>query len=429
MLARREIPDEYGWRNFGDIHADHEQLHYEGERPIVSHYNNQFDVVQGAIIQFLRSGDPNWYDLFDPLSRHVMDIDVYHTRQDRAAYNGGLFWFTDHYLDAATSTHRTYSRANRPRDGASYGGGPGTEHLFTTGLATYYYLTGNTDARDAVIELADWVVHSDDGEAWIGGLLDAGNTGRVTPWKGADAGPGRGAGNSINALLDAWLISGQSEYLEKAEQLIRRVVHPSDDVGRLSLLDVERNWSYTVCLASLAKYLQLLEDDTSRPMFGYVQAALLRYAEWMSRHERPYFDQADRLQYPTEAWAAQEFRKANVLRSASCYADEELRERLLRVGARLADRAWEDLLRFKSCRSARAAAVLLTEGVRDAEFRGPIVLSSRPISSTDDFDPPAEFRSQRTRILLQLKSVRGCAAMLSRAFSPRIWRRVRWSLR
>ena len=82
---RRDVIDEYGWRNFGDVHADHEQRHYKGDSAIISHYNNQFDMIFGGIQHYARTGDVAWFDFFDPLSRHVADIDVYHTPPKTAA--------------------------------------------------------------------------------------------------------------------------------------------------------------------------------------------------------------------------------------------------------------------------------------------------------------------------------------------------------
>ena len=70
----------------------------------------------------------------DDLARHVIDIDIYHTDKDRDEFNGGLFWHTNHYLDAATSTHRTHSREHQKIKPGGCGGGPGLEHLYTTGL-------------------------------------------------------------------------------------------------------------------------------------------------------------------------------------------------------------------------------------------------------------------------------------------------------
>jgi len=49
LQKRREAIDEYGWRNFGEIHADHEQTHFSGTGTVVSHYNNQFDLILSLI--------------------------------------------------------------------------------------------------------------------------------------------------------------------------------------------------------------------------------------------------------------------------------------------------------------------------------------------------------------------------------------------
>src|SRR5262249_34919498 len=73
FFAGRERIDEYGWRHYGDVYADHEVLYYKGPSPILSHYNNQYDVIYGTILQYLRSGDARWVDLFAPLARHVID--------------------------------------------------------------------------------------------------------------------------------------------------------------------------------------------------------------------------------------------------------------------------------------------------------------------------------------------------------------------
>src|SRR5262249_16795313 len=148
----------------------------KGEKPVISHYNNQYDVLFGLLLHHLRSGKRDWLDVADPLARHLIDIDIYHTDKDGAKYNGGLFWHTDHYGSAATGTPRGYSRANA-QPGKSYGGGPSCEHNYSTGLLHYYYLTGDPQAREAVLGLATWVVNMDDGRNNILGLIDDGPSG------------------------------------------------------------------------------------------------------------------------------------------------------------------------------------------------------------------------------------------------------------
>ncbi len=241
LRAGREIIDEYGWRNYGEVYADHENEFYPGQKPLVSHYNNQYDLVLGMLLQYLSATNLKWFELCDALARHVMDIDIYRTSEDKAAYNGGLFWHTDHYRDAATATHRCYSRMNCGSVGRSYGGGPCNEHNYTTGLLYYYFLTGNPHARATVLGLAEWVIAMDDGRRTLLGLIDQGATGRASCTTEPDYhGPGRGCGNSVNALLDAWLLTSVRGYLIKAEELIRRVAHPETDIDVLDLLNVER---------------------------------------------------------------------------------------------------------------------------------------------------------------------------------------------
>ncbi|MFM9963303.1 MAG: glycosyltransferase [Planctomycetaceae bacterium] len=424
LIARREVIDEYGWRNFGDVWADHEQGDL-AQRPVISHYNNQFDMVYGAIQQFARTGDSAWCDLFDPLARHVADIDIYHTTEDRAAYNGGLFWHTDHYRNAASATHRCYSHHNA-KPGSSYGGGPSCEHNYTTGLLNYYYLTGNLEAREAVQSLADWVVAMDDGAQSELSIVDTGPTGRATATASADYhGPGRGAGNSVNALLDGWLLTGDDNYLTTAESLIRRVIHPQEDIESLDLLNVEARWSYTVFLSVLARYLELKrEAGQLDEMFAYGSASLRHFAEWMLANERPYFDHPEKLEYPTETWAAQEMRKANVLRLAAAHADEPLRSQLRQRGDELAARAWHDLNRFESRRVARAISIMMIEGTRDAYFRShsppTLPITTRPIHM-----PQREtFIPQKRRVLAKAKTISGSTQLAFRLVNPLGWPRL-----
>lgn len=431
FFARREAIDEYGWRNFGDVWANHEEasIGYAGPRPVISHYNNQYDLLAGLILQGARSGDPRWFALWEPLARHVADIDIYHTTEDRPAYNGSLFWHTDHYRDAATSTHRTFSRANRRR-GAPYGGGPSCEHNYTTGLLYGYYLTGSPDAREAVLTLADAVLAKDDDPDSFLAAFDAGPTGLASATLQPHYhGPGRGAGNSVNALLDAWLLSGCDTYLARAEELIRRVVHPQQDLAALALLNAELRWSYTVFLSVLARYLNVkAEAGRLDAMYGYGVAVLRHFAAWMLEHERPYFEHPEALEYPTETWGAQELRKANVLRMAARYAEEPQRSRLLARGRELADRGWHDWRRFETSDVTRALAILMSEGTRDAYFRTQEEPPA-PAAPLPSLAPWAPFVSRHDRVLARAKSVRGCAGLLGALAKPSTAARLLRSLR
>ena len=96
---------------------------------------------------------------------------------------------------------------------------------------------------------------------------------------------------------------------------------------------MERRWSYTVFLTVLARYLSLkLEHGEQDQMYDYAQSSLTHFAGWMAENEVPYFDHPEKLEYPTEAWAAHELRKANVLRLAAAHADEPLRSQWIPPG-------------------------------------------------------------------------------------------------
>jgi hypothetical protein len=338
----------------------------------VSHYNNQFDMIYGGMLQWLSSGDLKWFDLFAPLARHVIDIDLYHTSADRAAFNGGLFWHTDHYVDARSSTHRTYSRHNQ-KPGQPYGGGPSCEHNYTTGLLHYHFLTGCPEARESVLTLADWVIQMDDGRETIFALLDNGPTGAASATVFEDFhGPGRGAGNSINALLDAWLLTGSDRYLSKLDELIKRCVHPLQNPHDLHLLDAEGHWSYTVFLNALGRYLLAKRDaEMFDGMYSYARDVMKTYGRWMAAHECRTLDHPEQLQYPTEAWAAQDFRKANVLRIAATCEDETEQAAMMRAKADcIQDAAWDDFAKFGDAAfTARCLSIAMTEGQREVYHR------------------------------------------------------------
>jgi hypothetical protein len=421
LLARREEVDDYGWRHFGDLHADHEELHYDGPRPLISHYNNQFDPLLGFLLQWLRTKDDQWMELAAPLAQHVIDIDIYHTERDRPAYNGGLFWFTDHYLHAHTSTHRTFSRHNR-RGQRGYGGGPGAEHNFTTGLLLYHRLTQDDQAAEAVLGLARWVLAMDDGRQTCWSALEDGPTGLATL-----GGIGRGAGNSINALVDAWLLTGDGAWLEAAEHLVRRCIHPQTDWDSLGLLDAERKWSYTIFGMSLVKFLEARQAaGLFDAAYAYAYESLRSLGAWMAVHERPYFAQREALEFPTETWPAQDLRKANLLRLAAACAEEPERSRMLARGDALADSAWSDLLACPKPTTTRAMAIVMVEGLRDAQLRVmrpapfPPPAQKPPCPPT----PPAPFVPLKQRIAAQLRSPRGVAKLATRAVDPRNWLRL-----
>ena len=364
--AKREIIDEYGWRHFGDLYADHESVFRAGPDPRVSHYNNQYDALSGFACWFMRSADGRWWTLMKELAAHVVDIDVYHTQRDRAAYNGGLFWHTYHYCDAGLSTHRSY-----PRHSGVPGGGPSAEHAYATGLMLHHFLTGDPASRETAIELGEWIMAVDDGRRSRCRWLAGGATGLASA-SGSSSyhGPGRAGGNSVSVLLDAHRLAGDARFLRKAEALIRRCVHPNQDIGALRLEDSETRWSYTIFLQALGKYLEHKQERGELDaMFAYARASLLHYARWMAANERPYLDRPEILEYPTETWAAQDMRKSDVFRIAALHSADVERDRFLERAEFFFQYAVSALSAMPTRTLARPVAIMLTTGVGRAWFQ------------------------------------------------------------
>ncbi|HKB12962.1 MAG TPA: hypothetical protein VKD69_20000 [Vicinamibacterales bacterium] len=404
---QRQTIDEYGWRNFGDIYADHENAFSQEPTPIVSHYNNQYDAIAGLAVQFMRTGDARWSRLMTELAAHVEDIDIYHTDRDKAAFNGGLFWHTYHYVAAGRCTHRSY-----PRKPGVCGGGPGNEHNYAAGLRLHWLLTGDPLSRETAIGLANWVINMDDGGRTVLRWLSRSATGLASASNTPDYhGPGRGAGNSVLVLIDGHRLTGERRYLAKAEELIRRCIHPADDVAARGLLDAERRWSYVVFLQVLGKYLdykaELGEIDR---MYCYGRDALVDYARWMAEHEYPYLEKPDILEFPTETWAAQDIRKGEVFTLAARYADTADRPRFVERAAFFFDASLSALVDAPTRALARPIVLLLSNGfMRMGEL--PIVVPAA--THTNDHDRPrAAFIPQKTHAKKRLRQTAVAAMML-----------------
>ncbi|MEP7702687.1 hypothetical protein [Paraglaciecola sp. 25GB23A] len=337
FFNKREKLDEFGWRNFGDIYADHETAGYNSRDTFVSHYNNQYDPILGFLRQYLSTQDKRWFELADDLARHVKNIDIYQTTEDKAEYNGGLFWHTDHYLQAYTSSHRSYSKhqtANAYQDHAG-GGGPGGQHCYTSGMALHYFIAGEETSKQAVLTLTNWITHVYEGSGTCLELLLALKNRNLLGIKNHFTGQyplDRGTANYIIALLDSFELTNEHHYLLKAEHVIINTVHPNEDIKQRKLTDVETTWFYTVFLQAVVRYLSVKEtrnemDDN----FYYCRDCLINFADWMADNEYMYLDKPDILEYPNDTWTAQDLRKANVLAAAYYYAPDKKQDYLTKA--------------------------------------------------------------------------------------------------
>ncbi len=427
---RREIIDEYGWRNFGDIYADHEAVFDQKSDEFISHYNNQYDVIKGGVVQFMRSGDYSWFKLADELAGHVSDIDIYHTNKDRFQYNHGLFWHTDHHVAAATATHRTISKKHMElKDPQFVGGGPSYEHNYTTGLLYHYWLTGEQSSRESVLELADYVINGIDGpdtilEVFINTVKNV-----STKLKGVKAdsqdvygfnGPGRGSGNSLNVLIDAYSLTKDEKYLKYADKLIRWCVDPNENISLRKLLNAELRWMYTIFLQSLGKYIDIkYEHNQFDDSFQFARLSLIKYAQWMLENEYPYLDKPELLEFPNETWAAQDIRKADILAHTAVYVGEPLKTMLMKKSRFFLESSMKQLKTFDTSYFVRPVAILMSNGMFSFDMIEPACRNN----ILEDFDSDNAVRRKRLEnnpISLSLNM------MLSRVKKISVKKELRW---
>lgn len=372
FFKKREMIDEYGWRNFGDLYADHEAVMHNGDGEFISHYNNQYDVIKGAIFQFMRTGDSVWWRLGREKAMHVSDIDIYRTDQDRYQYNSGLFWHTDHHLDAATSTHRTISLKHLEfKDQRFFGGGPATHHVYSTGLCYLYWMTGESRYKESASRLIQYIENAIQGPDTLMELgLNIVRNG-IRKIKGIHSnhiygldGPGRGSGNALNTMIDGYLLTSKTRYLDLAEKLIRMCIAPDDDIASRELLNSEYRWMYTVFLQSLGRYLDIAGDiPKSQNFYSYAKESFLYYAQWMLENEYPYLEKPEILEFPNETWPAQDLRKADILSIASRYCDNKQSSRYAKKSRYFFEKCFEHMKNFGEARFlTRPIVIVMTNG-------------------------------------------------------------------
>lgn len=337
---KREKADEYGWRHFGDLWADHETLEHGNNESLISHYNNQYDPIYGFARQYLLTGDIRWFELMNDLVNHVLDIDIYHTELDKPEYNNGLFWHTDHYLDGRQCTHRTFSIEHMQVDHVEQsGGGPGPEHCYTSGIALHYFLTGNQKSKDIILKLGEWAGVANEG---TGSLLE-----RVLGFLKKDVKKirnilkgnftfrylfplTRGTGNYVNSLIDLYLLTDDKNHLSKASNVVKKTLGPCDDIEKRALIDdIESNWHYTIMLQSIIRFMKIKEAENQLDTdYDYAKVTFIHYATWLFKNEKPYLENREKLVYPNDTWVAQDIRKAYILKCLEEYKNPEERKKI-----------------------------------------------------------------------------------------------------
>ena len=142
----------------------------------------------------------------------------------------------------------------------------------------------------------------------------------------------------------------------------------------------------------------------------------------MAEREYPYLEMPEKLEYPTETWAAQDMRKSEVFKIAARHTTGTLRERFLERSAFFFENCTRTLASMPTRTLARPLAILLTNGFSHAYFmRHPDTQAPAVEERREDFGAPERFIPQKIRAIrramvvmggLLLTAALGCAYLL-----------------
>lgn len=99
--------------------------------------NGYYDAQQGFFSEYLMTGDARWFDHLEASVRHIMDVDICHASAEHPDWTGAI--------------HGLYSKDHSTGD-------PWNPTQRTKGTLNYWRLTGDRDAREAALGVADSAV-------------------------------------------------------------------------------------------------------------------------------------------------------------------------------------------------------------------------------------------------------------------------------
>ena len=167
---------ELGMRNWGDWPYGRDENTW---------CNGYYDRQQGLASEYLMSGDSRWFDRLEATVRHIMDIDVCHASAAHPEQVGAMY--------------SCYSVNHN-------GGGIWVMMQRIKGMLAYWRLSGDLDARQTALGVADCVIRNEYG------------MGRSSV---------RDHGGALYCLMAAYDETGESRYLDAAGDVAR------DALGRI----------------------------------------------------------------------------------------------------------------------------------------------------------------------------------------------------
>jgi hypothetical protein len=135
--------DSFGWRNWGDYQIGGSYTDKGSGTPIEDWANLQYDLPNGLLIAWLRTGDPDLWRVAQASVRHLMDMDLVKFGPFEDKLNGLV-----------------YRKGEMPRRRSHIDAEPITDQGFAfRSLMLYWQLTGESWARDLAKQNIDRLVY------------------------------------------------------------------------------------------------------------------------------------------------------------------------------------------------------------------------------------------------------------------------------
>ena len=209
FMKRRRDRKQYGMENFGDDTFEW------GYGPVYTFWSNQEDDrTHGMLMQYVRSGDPRWWDLGEQAARHYRDVDLVGASPKRPADIGGpIHHNSRHFVSKGWVADHTRSA-------------PDTGHSWSEGLVDYWLLTGDLLAGEAVVRMGDWYV------------------GKVDAFRFGAGGQERGQGWALTGLAAIYRTTGDPRYLDAARRVQNWINDWQDPVRGVISVPISEQPSY-----------------------------------------------------------------------------------------------------------------------------------------------------------------------------------------
>jgi hypothetical protein len=137
----------------------------------------------------------------------------------------------------------------------------------------------------------------------------------------------------------------------------------------------------------------------------------------MAENEYPYLERPEKLEFPTETWAAQDIRKSDVFCYAAMHAEGGERARYVERARFFYEHSLAELATKPTRTFARPVVVLLTSGQVYPWFAEHSCFSEPAPAKVSDFGSPTVFIPQRRIATRRAKYIVAAMALLGLAGS------------